>query len=98
MAKLELHIVAPGSYGAKDLYLWKMVITPLSGEIVPEDSLLELKATTGRFGSQKLTLKLMKSKKKRWYKARRARHRRARVSSGPEAVEPGEAVLLKSIG
>ena len=34
-----------------------------------QDSLLELKATTGRFGSQKLTLKLMKSKKKRWYKA-----------------------------
>ena len=28
-----------------------------------QDSLLELKATTGRFGSQKLTLKLMKSKK-----------------------------------
>lgn len=70
--RLELHIVAPGSYGAKDLYLWKMVITPLSGEIVPEDSLLELKATTGRFGSQKLTLKLMKSKKKRWYKVGQA--------------------------
>eukprot|EP00913_Durusdinium_trenchii_P026630 g24986.t1 len=67
--RLELHIVAPGSYGAKDLYLWKMIITPLSGEI---DSLLELKATTGRFGSQKLTLKLMKSKKKRWYKVGQA--------------------------
>lgn len=70
--RLELHIVAPGSYGAQDLYLWKMVITPLSGEIVPEDSSLELKATTGRFGSQKLTLKLMKSKKKRWYKVGQA--------------------------
>eukprot|EP00931_Biecheleriopsis_adriatica_P038170 TRINITY_DN21891_c0_g1_i1.p1 TRINITY_DN21891_c0_g1~~TRINITY_DN21891_c0_g1_i1.p1 ORF type:complete len:812 (+),score=183.46 TRINITY_DN21891_c0_g1_i1:60-2495(+) len=70
--RLELHIVAPGSYGAKDLYLWKMIITPLSAEVVPEDCSLDLKATTGRFGSQKLTLKLMKSKKKRWYKVGQA--------------------------
>jgi len=66
--RLELHIVAPGSYGAKDIFLWKLVVTPLSGEVVPEDCVLELKQTTGRFGSQKLTLKLMKSKKKRWPK------------------------------
>lgn len=70
--RLELHICAPGSYGAKDLYLWKLVVTPLSAEIVPEDSLLELKSTTGRFGSQKLTLKLMKSKPKKWHKVGQA--------------------------
>eukprot|EP00933_Yihiella_yeosuensis_P028090 TRINITY_DN21903_c0_g1_i1.p1 TRINITY_DN21903_c0_g1~~TRINITY_DN21903_c0_g1_i1.p1 ORF type:complete len:195 (-),score=54.97 TRINITY_DN21903_c0_g1_i1:123-707(-) len=70
--RLEVHICAPGSYGAKDLYLWKLLVTPLGGEIVPEDSSLELKATTGRFGSQKLTLKLMKSKKKKWYKVGQA--------------------------
>jgi hypothetical protein len=66
--RLEVHIVAPGSYGAKDIFLWKLVVTPLSGEVVPEDCELELKQTTGRFGSQKLSLKLMKSKKKRWPK------------------------------
>merc|ERR1712039_872973 len=62
--RLELHICAPGSYGAKDLYLWKLVVTPLSGEVVPEDCTMELKTTTGRFGSKKLVVKLMKSKKK----------------------------------
>merc|ERR1712166_769356 len=38
--RLEVHICAPGSYGSKDLYLWKMLVTPLSSEIVPEDCVL----------------------------------------------------------
>lgn len=66
--RLEIHICAPGSYGAKDLYLWKIIVTPLSGEVVPEDCTLQLKETVGRFGSKKLGVKLMKSKKKKWYK------------------------------
>mmetsp|Transcript_58595 Transcript_58595/g.188341 ORF Transcript_58595/g.188341 Transcript_58595/m.188341 type:complete len:815 (+) Transcript_58595:98-2542(+) len=70
--RLELHICAPGSYGAKDLYLWKIIVTPLSGEVVPEDCTLELKSTTGRFGSKKIVVKLMKSKKKRWAKVGQA--------------------------
>jgi len=70
--RLELHIVAPGSYGAQDLYMWKLVITPLSAEVVPEDCTIQLKDTTGRFGSKKLTVKLMKSKAKRWYKVGQA--------------------------
>lgn len=70
--RLEVHICAPGSYGAKDLYLWKLIVTPLSAEIVPEDCSIVLKETTGRFGSQKLTVKLMKSKKKKWYKVGQA--------------------------
>lgn len=67
--RLEVRVVAPGSYGAKDVYLWRLVITPLTAEVVPEDCHLELKDTTGRFGSKKLVVKLMKSKKKKWYKA-----------------------------
>lgn len=70
--RLELHVCCPGSYGAKDLYLWKLVVTPLSSEIVPEDCVMELKSTTGRFGSKKLTIKLMKSKPKKWYKVGQA--------------------------
>lgn len=70
--RLELHICAPGSYGAKELYLWKLVITPLAGEVVPEDCSLNLKETTGRFGSKKLVIKLMKSKPKRWHKVGQA--------------------------
>merc|ERR1712194_524772 len=54
--RLEVHICAPGSYGSTDLYLWKLVVTPLAGEIVPEDSSLEMKSSEGRFGSKKLTL------------------------------------------
>jgi len=48
------------------------VITPLSAEVVPEDCSLALKVTEGRFGSQKITLKLMKSKKKKWHKVGQA--------------------------
>lgn len=66
--RLEVHICAPGSYGANDLYLWKLIVTPLSAEIVPEDCTLQLKETTGRFGSKKITVKLMKSKQKKWHK------------------------------
>eukprot|EP00929_Paragymnodinium_shiwhaense_P084010 TRINITY_DN44900_c0_g1_i1.p1 TRINITY_DN44900_c0_g1~~TRINITY_DN44900_c0_g1_i1.p1 ORF type:complete len:403 (+),score=59.48 TRINITY_DN44900_c0_g1_i1:1378-2586(+) len=66
--RFEAHVVAPGSYGAKDLYVWKLVVSPLSGEVVPEDCSLELKETAGRFGSKKVVLKLMKSKVKKWYK------------------------------
>mmetsp|Transcript_11144 Transcript_11144/g.29650 ORF Transcript_11144/g.29650 Transcript_11144/m.29650 type:complete len:814 (-) Transcript_11144:161-2602(-) len=70
--RLELHIVAPGSYGAQDLYTWKFIVTPLSAEVVPEDCQLEMKDTKGRFGSKKITLKLMKSKQKKWYKVGQA--------------------------
>lgn len=70
--RLDVHICAPGSYGAKDLYLWKLAVTPLSAEVVPEDCVVQLKETTGRFGSKKLTIKLMKSKKKKWYKVGQA--------------------------
>lgn len=70
--RLEVHIAAPGSYGAQDLYIWKLIVTPLSGEIVPEDCTLQLKETTGRFGSKKIAVKLMKSKKKKWYKVGQA--------------------------
>mmetsp|Transcript_7960 Transcript_7960/g.17692 ORF Transcript_7960/g.17692 Transcript_7960/m.17692 type:complete len:812 (+) Transcript_7960:127-2562(+) len=70
--RVEVHICAPGSYGAQDLYLWKLVITPLTAEIVPEDCTVVLKETTGRFGSKKLTVKLMKSKKKKWHKVGQA--------------------------
>jgi len=70
--RLEVHVAAPGSYGAQDLYLWKLIVTPLSAEIVPEDCTLQLKETTGRFGSKKITIKLMKSKKKKWYKVGQA--------------------------
>jgi len=70
--RFELHICAPGSYGAKDLYLWKLIVTPLSGEVVPEDCSLELKTTTGRFGSKKIVVKLFKSKKKKWAKVGQA--------------------------
>merc|ERR1712046_254728 len=70
--RMEVHIAAPGSYGAQDLYIWKLIVTPLSGEVVPEDCTMQLKETTGRFGSQKITIKLMKSKKKKWYKVGQA--------------------------
>merc|ERR1711981_397755 len=70
--RLEVHICAPGSYGAKDLYIWKLVVTPLTDAVVPEDCTIQLKETTGRFGSKKLTVKLMKSKKKKWYKVGQA--------------------------
>lgn len=70
--RLEVHIVAPGSYGAKDLYVWKLIVTPLAGEVVPEDCMLSIRATEGRFGSKKVTLKLMKSKPKKWYKVGQA--------------------------
>jgi len=70
--RLELHIVAPGSYGAKDLYLWKFIVTPLTAEVVPEDCQLIIRQTEGRFGSKKVTLKLFKSKPKKWYKVGQA--------------------------
>mmetsp|Transcript_15061 Transcript_15061/g.43927 ORF Transcript_15061/g.43927 Transcript_15061/m.43927 type:complete len:818 (-) Transcript_15061:84-2537(-) len=70
--RFELHLCAPGSYGAKDLYLWKLVVTPLTGEIVPEDCSVELRTTTGRFGSKKIVVKLFKSKKKKWHKVGQA--------------------------
>jgi len=66
--RLEVHICAPGSYGANDLYVWRLVVTPLTGEIVPEECELQIKATTGRFDSKKVTIKIMKSKKKKWGK------------------------------
>jgi len=66
--RLEVHIVAPGSYGANDLYLWKLVISPLSGEIVPEDCSLDIRAKDGNITtmSKKVVLKLTKSKQKTW--------------------------------
>jgi len=70
--RLEIHVSAPGSYGAQDLYTWKLIVTPLTDAIVPEDCTLQLKETTGRFGSKKITIKLMKSKKKKWYKVGQA--------------------------
>eukprot|EP00928_Gymnodinium_smaydae_P028323 TRINITY_DN21619_c0_g1_i1.p1 TRINITY_DN21619_c0_g1~~TRINITY_DN21619_c0_g1_i1.p1 ORF type:complete len:706 (-),score=143.73 TRINITY_DN21619_c0_g1_i1:225-2342(-) len=66
--RLEVHVVAPGSFGAKDLFLWKLIVTPLSDEVVPEDCTLELKETSGRFGSKRIMVRLMKSKPKKWYK------------------------------
>mmetsp|Transcript_50807 Transcript_50807/g.104504 ORF Transcript_50807/g.104504 Transcript_50807/m.104504 type:complete len:821 (+) Transcript_50807:160-2622(+) len=68
--RLEVHIVAPGSYGAKDLYKWKLVITPLTAEIVPEDCSIEFKASGGSIimKATKVTIKLVKSKKKKWPK------------------------------
>jgi SAM-dependent methyltransferase len=70
--RMEVHIAAPGSYGAQDLYIWKLIFTPLTDAVVPEDCTLQLKETTGRFGSKKITIKLMKSKKKKWYKVGQA--------------------------
>lgn len=70
--RLEVRICAPGAFGSKDLFLWKMVVSPLSGEVVPEDCELKLEETTGRFGSKKLTIKLMKAKRRRWYKVGQA--------------------------
>merc|ERR1711953_405725 len=35
--RLEVHICGPGSYAANDLYLWKLIVTPLTAEVVPED-------------------------------------------------------------
>uniref|UniRef100_A0A7S2QNM7 EF-hand domain-containing protein n=1 Tax=Zooxanthella nutricula TaxID=1333877 RepID=A0A7S2QNM7_9DINO len=75
--RLELHICAPGSFGAKDMYKWKFVVAPLAGEVVPEDCIVELKQTDGRFGSQRLDIKLMKAKKRKWYKV-------GQVSTGPK--------------
>jgi len=68
--RIEVHIVAPGSYGAKDLFLWRLAVTPLSGEIVPEDCKLEVKETSERAGMRcgKVVIRLTKSKKKRWGK------------------------------
>jgi len=72
--RLEVHVVAPGSYQAKDLYLWKLVVTPLSGEIVPEDCSLEVKEIPDRAGVRcaKITVRLTKSKKKKWGKVGQA--------------------------
>mmetsp|Transcript_22815 Transcript_22815/g.48475 ORF Transcript_22815/g.48475 Transcript_22815/m.48475 type:complete len:857 (+) Transcript_22815:63-2633(+) len=66
--RLELHLVAPAAFGGQDLYRWKLVVSPLSGDIIPEDSTVELKETTGRFGSKRVSVNLMKGKKKKWYK------------------------------
>ncbi|CAK0871519.1 unnamed protein product [Prorocentrum cordatum] len=67
--RMELQICAPGSYGAKEMYLWKLVVQPLSADVVSEDCQLHLEETAGRFGSQRVTVKLMKSQPgKRWYK------------------------------
>jgi len=67
--RLELHICAPSSFGASDLYLWKLIVAPLSNAIIPEDSTLEIQTTTGRFGAKKIHVKLMKAKeRKKWYK------------------------------
>merc|ERR1712217_815447 len=76
--RLELHICAPGAYGSKDLYLWKLIIAPLSAEVVQEDCTLEMLDTTGRFGSKKITIKLMKLRrgKKRREEKRREEKRR----------------------
>jgi len=66
--RLEVRIVAPGSYGANDLYLWKLVVSPLSGEIVPEDCSLDIKIRDGNIStmSKKVVLKLTKSKQNKW--------------------------------
>jgi len=66
--RMELHICAPGAFGGKDLYKWRLVVSPLSQEVVADDCQLEFKETTGRFGSKKITIKLMKAKPKKWYK------------------------------
>merc|ERR1712039_934535 len=65
--RLELRVVAPGAFGSKDLYKWRLVVAPLSAEVIPEDCKLELQETTGRFGSKRLTISLMKAKKRRWH-------------------------------
>lgn len=66
--RIEVHIVAPGSYTSKDLYLWKLVITPLNGEIVPEDCTLDFKVKDGNIAmmTKKVIVKLVKSKKRKW--------------------------------
>lgn len=68
--RLEVHIVAPGSYSAKDLFLWKFIVTPLTGEIVPEDCSLEIKELAERSGmkERRIVVKITKSKQKRWGK------------------------------
>jgi len=75
--RMELCIHAPGAFGSKELYTWKLLVAPLAGDVIPTDCLVELKETTGRFGSKKLTIKLMKSGKRRWYKV-------GQVTSGPK--------------
>lgn len=72
--RVEVHIVAPGSHGARDLFLWKFVVTPLTAEIVPEDCALEFRDVAERAGikGQKLVVKLTKSKKKHWGKVGQA--------------------------
>merc|ERR1719188_1974469 len=41
--RMEVHICAPGSFGAKDVYRWRLAVAPLGGEVVPEDCQVELK-------------------------------------------------------
>merc|ERR1712226_1546344 len=66
--RLVVHIVAPGSYEAKDLFLWKFMVTPLTGEIVPEDSTIELRDAAERAGvrNSRIIIKLIKSRPKKW--------------------------------
>jgi len=68
--RLEVHAVAPGSYGGQDLYLWKLVVTPLAGEIVPEDCTIEFRETTEKAGMKgaRIVVKVVKSRPKRWAK------------------------------
>lgn len=68
VSRMEVHIYAPAMFGGKDIHKWKLVVPALSGEVVPEDCRVELKETTGRFGSKRLTVSLMKAKRKKWYK------------------------------
>jgi len=72
--RLEVHIVAPGSYGTQDLFKWKLVITPLTGDIVPEDCSIELKETVEKAAMQnkRIVVRLVKSKKKKWGKVGQA--------------------------
>jgi len=70
--RFEVHIVAPGAYEGKELVCWKLVVTPLTGEVVPEDCDFTIKwgrSPIGKEECQKLVVKLVKSKVKKWNKA-----------------------------
>jgi len=66
--RMEVRISAPGCFGSKEVFTWKLAVSSLSGEVVPEDCQVVLQETEGRFGSKKLTINLMKAKKRKWYK------------------------------
>lgn len=70
--RLEVHIVAPGAYEGKEQVCWKLVLTPLTGEVVPEDCDFSIKwgrSPIGKEECQKLVVKLVKSKVKPWNRA-----------------------------